>query len=274
MTKISQDISLIITTYNNPAFLELILKSILSQRLMPLEVIIADDGSTYETRVLIDSYRKFFSVPLIHSWIPDEGFRVAKSRNKAIARAKGNYIVIIDGDIVVNKYFISDHNALKKIGYFVTGSRARLKEEATINHCQNKDERFDLFSKGLTRRLVMLRIPYAHKFIKGHSGLKNARSCHMAFWKDDFINVNGFEEDFEGWGFEDSEFVQRLYNNGLKRKNAKLMAPAVHLYHKESNTDNAINNRRILEETINSHKKKATKGILQYLDSSITNAIK
>lgn len=114
MTKISQDISLIITTYNNPAFLELILKSILSQRLMPLEVIIADDGSTYETRVLIDSYRKFFLVPLIHSWIPDEGFRVAKSRNKAIARAKGNYIVVIDGDIVVNKYFISDHNALKK----------------------------------------------------------------------------------------------------------------------------------------------------------------
>jgi GT2 family glycosyltransferase len=76
-------ISLVVTTYNSPAFLELVLKSVLDQRTLPREVVIADDGSTEETRLLIESYREKCPVPIVHSWIPDEGFRVAKARNEA-----------------------------------------------------------------------------------------------------------------------------------------------------------------------------------------------
>lgn len=83
---IAKGVSLIVTTYNRPLFLELVLKSILRQKVMPAEVIIADDGSTIETEELINRYVKLFPVPLIHSWIPDKGFRLAKSRNMAIAR--------------------------------------------------------------------------------------------------------------------------------------------------------------------------------------------
>lgn len=87
----------------------------------------------------------------------------------------------------------------------------------------------------------------------------------MAFWKEDFIQVNGFEEDFEGWGFEDSEFVQRLLNNGLKRKNAKLLAPAIHLYHKEKGGEQIAKNQEILKQTIALGKKRAVNGVSQYL---------
>lgn len=263
---IANDISLIITTYNNTQFLELVLRSVMKQYTFPREIIIADDGSTKETQYLIDSYRSTMPIPLIHSWIPDKGFRVAKARNIAISKAKGEYIIIIDGDMILTPHFIIDHCRLMKKGQFVTGSRARLKEKATQQRCISRNVNIHIWSRGLSRRLVLLRIPEIHKLIKGYDGLKNARSCHMAFWKDDFIKVNGFEEKFEGWGFEDSEFVQRLFNNGLTRKNAKLLAPAIHLHHKEKSTDQAKRNQQILRETIALCKKRAEYGISQYLD--------
>ncbi len=262
---VTSQVSLIITTYNNPAFLELVLKSINRQTVYPKEIIIADDGSTQETANLIKQYQSIFQIPLIHSWIPDKGFRVAKSRNMAIAKATAPYIIIIDGDIVVTPHFVQDHLSLMKKGQFVTGSRARLKEKATMQRVQSRNERIHIFSPGLTRRLVLLRIPFMHHLIKGNAHIKNARSCHMAFWKTDFIQVNGFEENFEGWGFEDSEFVQRLFNIGLKRKNAKLLASAIHLYHPEKSTDNAERNHHLLEKTIAEKREKAQQGVDQYL---------
>lgn len=270
--KIENTISLIITTYNNPAFLEIVLKSVLRQKVFPLEVIIADDGSGEETGFLIKKYQAIFPISLIHSWIEDKGFRVAKSRNAAIAKTQGSYIIIIDGDMVVTPSFIKDHKALRKKGQFVTGSRARLNKKATDNRIKTLNPVFSFFSNGLSRRLVMFRVPGLHSFIKGRSGLSNARSCHMAFWKEDFIQVNGFEENFEGWGYEDSEFVQRLFNIGLIRKNAKLMSPAIHLYHTEKEDDQALINKKRLEKTITEKKTKAEIGIDQYLVDDTKNS--
>ncbi len=261
-------ISLVITTYNNPPFLELVLKSVGLQRTLPGEVIVADDGSTDDTRRMIDRYRTLLPVPLIHSWIPDRGFRVAKARNEAVARARGTYIILIDGDMVLTPHFVADHIRLMRPGRFVTGSRARLQEAATRRRCRTLDARLHIWSAGLSRRLVLLRVPGLHRLLKGHSGLRNARSCHMAFWKNDFVRVNGFEEAFEGWGYEDSEFVQRLFNIGLQRKNAKLMAPAIHLYHKEKSTERAEANHAMLEHTIRTGKQRAERGVDQYLPAT------
>ena len=266
--EVSLYVSLVITTYNSPEFLELVLKSILRQKRMPLEIIIADDGSGDATRDLINRYRLQFKVPLIHSWIEDRGFRVAKSRNMAIAKARGEYIVILDGDMVVGPHFIADHEALREKDYFVAGSRARLSESATARRKKSLNPVFHFFSKGLSRRFVMLRIPWLKGWIRGREGLAHARSCHMAFWKADFIRVNGFEENFVGWGFEDSEFIQRLYNVGVKRRNAKLMAPAVHLYHPEKRDDQTAVNWKQLQDAIRNKKIEAAVGVKQYLEDS------
>ncbi len=142
----ANDTTLIITTYNNPVFLEMVFKSVLSQQTMPGEVIVADDGSTAETRELIERYQKLFPVPLIHSWIPDEGFRLSMSRNVAIAKAKGDYIIFIDGDIVLVPSFVRDHVLARERDFFINGSRARLSEGATRKHCALHDCRFTVFA--------------------------------------------------------------------------------------------------------------------------------
>ena len=77
MINVASSISLIVTTYNNSPFLEIVLKSVLRQKVYPKEVVIADDGSGEETKRLIERYRQMFPVPLVHSWIPDCGFRLS-----------------------------------------------------------------------------------------------------------------------------------------------------------------------------------------------------
>ncbi len=87
----------------------------------------------------------------------------------------------------------------------------------------------------------------------------------MAFWKSDVIAVNGFNEAFEGWGREDSEFVVRLFNNGIRRKDLRLGGIAYHLYHRENTKKMLEQNEQILQDTINRQLKRCSLGIDQYL---------
>ena len=86
-------LSLIITTYNNTVPLNLCLKSVAVQTVLPDEIIIGDDGSTEETKMLIDEWRGKMSVPIIHVWQEDKGFRLSRIRNLAFAAAKHEYLV-------------------------------------------------------------------------------------------------------------------------------------------------------------------------------------
>ncbi|MDE5739744.1 MAG: glycosyltransferase family 2 protein [Bacteroidaceae bacterium] len=264
---VADDTTLIITTYNKPVFLELVLKSVMRQRVLPCEVIVADDGSKDETRMLIERYQAQFPVPLVHSWIPDEGFRLSKSRNVAIAKAKGDYIIMIDGDIVVGPSFVQDHVWAREEGCFINGSRARLTEKATRRHCERRDAHITAFTPGLKRPLVMVRMPWLHRVAKGASGIAKIRGCNMSFWKKDLVAVNGFEERFEGWGCEDTELADRLYHIGVRRKNIKGLAPCVHLYHPKAaeNYKTHKENIAIREETERLRRTRAEKGLNQYL---------
>ena len=101
--------SLVTPTFNWPEALELLLLSIEKQSILPNEVIIADDGSKIETRVLIERFQKTFPVPLLHIWNEDNGNQKPKIMNKAIAIARYEYIIEVDGDIIMHPDFVKDH---------------------------------------------------------------------------------------------------------------------------------------------------------------------
>ena len=131
--------SLIISTYNWPASLELVLKSVSAQVYLPDEVIIADDGSGNDTKRLIDQLRPGFPVPLIHVWHEDEGFRKTIILNKAIYKSSADYIIQIDGDVILEKHFIGDHLASAEPATFLRGTRALLNETKTREVFQSKN---------------------------------------------------------------------------------------------------------------------------------------
>ena len=255
-------LTLIITTYNWPESLLLVLKSIMNQYILPDEVIIADDGSTKETKDLINNFKKDTDLNIIHSWQEDMGFRASRSRNNAIFKSSGDYIVLIDGDTILHTNFVKDHIANAESGFFVQGSRALLSEKQTKKALAEKTVNFPFFSSGLKNRKNSIHSKFLSSiFSSKKNHLLGIKSCNMAFYKKDCLNINGFNNEFEGWGREDSEFVVRLINSGIKRKNVRFNAIQFHLWHNENSRILLEKNNAMLEDAINNRNKWCENGI-------------
>jgi glycosyltransferase involved in cell wall biosynthesis len=257
-------IALLISTYNWPEALELVLKSILKQSKMPDEVVIADDGSTNETRRLIEQYAKLFPIPVKHIWHEDHGFRKSIILNKAVKQINAEYIIEIDGDILIHQNFISDHVKSAEKGYFVQGSRAMLNEKKTTEMLRSKDVKLSFFSAGLKNRFNALRAPFMKKiFDIGLSDPFHIKGCNLAFWKSDYIAVNGYYNSFKGWGGEDYEFGARLLHAGVRRKRLKWAALAFHIHHHIHCRTNTVRNDAIYQRTRTERLLYTTDGLAQ-----------
>ncbi len=264
-------VALIISTYNRPKALYLTLESVIRQSYMPNEIIIADDGSHAETSELIELYRNRILEPLFHCRHSDKGFQLSAIRNKAIALSTAEYIISIDGDLILHRHFIRDHLRTKEFGCFVQGSRVLLSEELTRQiESENTFPKLDWFSRGITNRLNGICCPVisgwsSHKKILFDS-INGIRGCNMAFGRKDFVTVNGFNEDITGWGREDSELAARFCNHNIHRKNLKFGGIVHHLFHPERSRDSLYQNDAILEKTVNQKLCVCTNGINKYLD--------
>src|SRR5258705_7026667 len=217
--------SLVLTTYNRPDALALVLASVLQQTVPPGEVLVADDGSGEPTAAVMRTVGPRFAgraIPLHHVWQPDEGFRAAAIRNRALARACGEYVLLIDGDCILHPDFVRSHVAFARPGQFVQGTRALLKESRAARALAEGETRFGAFERGVGNRMNALPLGWLSPFVPTPDDpLKGVRSCNMGFWLTDAKRVNGFNERFVGWGREDSEFVARLVNAGVRRRKLK-----------------------------------------------------
>ena len=255
-------LTLIITTFNWPESLFLVLESIRYQTLIPDEIIIADDGSDEKTENLITTYKKKFNLNITHSWQENIGFRAARSRNKAILKSSSDYIILIDGDTILHSNFVKDHLNFAEPGYFVQGSRALLLKEETQKAIEQKNINFSFFSSKLKNRKNSIHSKILSSvFSNKKNQLQGIKSCNMAFYRKDCMDINGFNNDFEGWGREDSEFIVRLMNSGVKRKNIRFNAIQFHLWHNENSRISLKENDEILNNVINKNIRWCENGI-------------
>ena len=260
------DISLIITTYNWKEALRLSLESALAQSLAPLEIVVADDGSQPDTTQMVRSYAAASPIPIIHSWQEDKGFRLARSRNKAIAKAHGEYIILIDGDIILHHNFIEDHLAFARQGFFVQGTRVLLGRKLSRLILEGGQLVLPSFARGVENKKNCLRSPLlARLFSFTSRRLPGIKTCNFAFWRKDALAINGFNEEFIGWGREDSEFTARLLNSGIRRQNLKFLALGYHLFHPMNTRERLPINDAILRRTIEERLHWCEQGIGQYL---------
>lgn len=257
--------SLIISTYNRPDALALVLESVAAQSHLPDEIIIADDGSGAETASLVQQYRRRLPLPVLHSWQEDEGFRLSRSRNHAISRTTQPYIISIDGDMILHPQFIAHHLRRARPSCFLQGSRVLLSPHKTNEILASKRIILSPFEAGLTNRLNAVNLhPLGKYFSPARKDIKAIRGCNMSFWKEDLRRVNGFNEEIVGWGREDSELAARLINVGVRRIDLKLCAIAYHLDHLNSHKNNNKSldtNDYILQNTIILKKTWCEKGL-------------
>jgi len=270
------EFSLIVATYNRPDALELSLLSIYHQKIKPHEIIIADDGSDSRTKSLIKKHQSLTSIPIIHVWQEDKGFRVSRIRNLALAHAQYPYIVSIDGDLILHPYFLASHVKHAQAGYFIQGKRVLLSPQLTQKVLANQKRSFSFWDKGIKNRLNSIHNMSLSKLLSSEIHHANGiKGCNISFWLADAIAVNGFNEAFEGWGREDSEFVVRMLNRGIKRKNLVFCAVAYHLDHHEDNkrvsfeSQSIGNNDSILQQAIEHNITFCSKGIDHHLSKKM-----
>jgi len=265
--------AVVVTTYNRPDALAVVLAAYEKQRERDFEMIIADDGSTEETTRLVERFRERGTLQVRHVWHEDRGFRAAAIRNRAIAATGADYIIFSDGDCIPLPDFVTRHLRLAEAGWFVAGNRLLLTREFTERVVRNPDSfqtwtRSSLFAsclKGdMNRWHPLLPLPLGrelrHLTARRWQGVM---TCNIGVWREDLLKINGFDESYHGWGLEDSDLVIRLIRSGVHHKTARFAAPVIHLWHREHDRSTFRKNQDMLDKVLKSGRTEAQKGIRQ-----------
>ena len=270
-------ISLVITTYNRSDALCAVLRSLAAQSDSQFEIIVADDGSTAEHQAAMQAMARQLGLVVRHVWHPDIGFTPARVRNLGVTAARGDYLILLDGDCVPEQDFIQQHRRLAQTGCFVNGSRVLLSERLTrevladSTRVHGRTAAFWLLQRwrGNASKLTgLLRLPLWLRRTRPDFLWKRIRSCNMGLWRSDYVLINGFDESFVGWGHEDADFVLRLHNNGIKRKNGFCATEVYHLWHPQAQRLAESKNALLVRQRIESRQKLPTIGYRECLDAS------
>jgi GT2 family glycosyltransferase len=235
---------------------------------------VADDGSVDETRAVVESAASSFPVALTHIWQEDLGFRAGAARNRAAARADGEYLVFLDGDCIPRCDFIARHRQLAEPGWMVAGNRSLLSEAFTRSalaqrtplHTWTLRQWHEAASRGdINRTLPLRQLPLGLLRKLAAQRWQRVRTCNLGVWRRDFEAVNGFDETFQGWGYEDSDLAVRLLNSGARRKEGAFATGVLHLWHRENDRRAEGDNWNRLQQRIRDNAKRAERGLDHYL---------
>jgi len=246
-------IALILSTYNRPVALDRVLGSVARQQSMPEQVIIADDGSDARTAAVVEAWKPRLGTALNHAWQPDDGFRLAASRNRAARDCKADLLLFVDGDCLLRTGVVAEHRRLAEPGCAVAGNRILLSPRLTQAVEQGRVDpvnwKMQDWMKARLKGDVERLWPLVTLPGQGWRRLRpthwlQMRGCNMAVFREDFERINGFEERICGWGFEDSDLAIRLINAGIGVKSGRFATAVLHLWHQERPRDDADQNRQ------------------------------
>lgn len=259
-------VAFIISTFNQPDYLARLLAAVSRQSAAPNEVFVADDGSGDETRAVFERWAGAQSFRAEHLWQQHEGFRKARILNQAIARARGDYLVFLDGDTLPHPRYLADHQALATPGFFVQGHRALIEQRAAAWFGQDDfaSDRFRALRTGqLSGWKHAFRWPRPLRNIR--ADLRGVRGCNIGIWRNDLMRINGYNEAFVGWGREDSELVVRLMNAGVQRLDVRGWALCYHLWHPPASRGNLNVNDELLLRAQRDGETRCEHGLNQHL---------
>ncbi len=282
-------ITLAITTHARADALARVLAGVRAQTRTPDEVIVAEDGEDPATAAVVSRHAAApagGAARLHHLRQPHHGFRVARLRNLAIAAATGDYIVFIDGDMLLHPEFLDDHARCARRGRWTQGVRVPLDAATTRTMLAGAGDAVDVdgddapalpgpFGRGRfgLRRAALWHAPRLQRVLRGPgAALLAVKSCNQGFWRSDLLRVNGFDERFEGWGPEDKELCARLGHAGVRRQALLGGGIACHLHHPPAPRDRRALNESLLAATLAARATRCERGVDAHLAAATAAA--
>jgi glycosyltransferase involved in cell wall biosynthesis len=231
-------LSVIVTTYNNPRALTLVLAGLERQTVREFELLIADDGSGPETAALVAQHASRGRMPIRHVWHPDEGFRKCMISNKAILAASGEYLVFFDGDCLPPSRCLEAHLRAARPGSYLAGGKIPMSKALGSRLTVEQIERGMLDGVGLwwlgvgkRRRLLLSHLPVLRDIMDRRVPRQPAwRGENSSAFAADLHRIGGFDERFT-YGFEDADLGHRLQAAGVQGRSLRYTTPVFHLDH-------------------------------------------
>jgi glycosyltransferase involved in cell wall biosynthesis len=256
--KNNMTVGVIISTYNNPAWLEKTLWGYCHQTHKPDEIVIADDGSREETQILINSFAD--NLPIKHVWHEDRGFQKSQILNKALLAATADYLIFTDQDCIPREDFVATHIRFAEKNYLLSGGYFRLPMGISLQITEDDIVSKRAFSlQWLKQQGVKCSFKCSKLFrSKVFSAIMNAftttkatwNGMNSSGWRKDMLAINGYNEQMQ-YGGQDREFGERLFNFGIKSKQIRYSAICLHLDHKRpyKTAESIAKNRAIRKNT-------------------------
>lgn len=256
-------ISVIVTVYNRFNYVENILKCLLTQTVQPYEVIFTDDGSKEDLKEILKKYKDKAQFKIKHIFQEDLGFRKTKACNNAVLESEGDYLVFLDQDAIFPKNLIEEFKIRIKANCFSilrviwSTHEEMLKIQKSIDESLEYEKYLNNLDKKQFKELKKWVFKDKYNNFRYRLGLRDRGTGLMGIGfgvsKEDYLKINGYDEDFKGWGGEDADLGLRLYQLGLKSITFSTDLPTIHMCHpldptKTSNTDN---NKTMYEEKKN-----------------------
>ena len=237
-------ISVAITAYNRPHHLRAALLALTRQTLKFDELIIADDGSDEDTKSVVEQFAGMFALPTIHVRQEHSDFRAARSRNNAIRNSRGDFIAFLDQDGLAHSNWLMYHVGLSRPNHFNIGGLIMLREDEVSDITEKEvlsGEFESVFPERERKRLEKLQSRSStYAFLRRVGfGIKNKPkldSGNFSAYRRDLEKVNGFDENYVGWGQEDDDLARRFYLAGIRPNPVIAPARVTHLWHTRGDT--------------------------------------
>lgn len=228
--------TVIITNYNQSNILDIILDNLNKQNTdYNFNIIVTDDGSsnvhTTKTLKLLRNYKK----EIFYIFQQDLGFRAAKARNNAIKLSNSDIIITLDGDCIPNSDFIQKHMEI-----FEQNKNCNILTYSNRKHKEINEIKLNESNSEYKRQLYFSEIEIKNKM----KNWQRAWTFNISFNKSSYTL---FDENFKGWGLEDTDFSYNL----IKNHNYKLIEikePLVtHIHIPLTNQSNPFRTRKAID---------------------------
>lgn len=230
-------VSIIVTSYNRRLHLERCLLSLSRQRGLPAEayeVVVADDGSSDGSTEMVRGLSMDLPYRLRVVTQPHDGYRKARIMNRAIVMAEGEYLLLTDSDCIFKADYVQTQLADRQLGTAWAGDCVRISKsdsERISSGSIISGHFMSLIPAGLPREQRKKHLKNLVYQIVKHPLKPKLIGWNVAVWAKDILAINGFDENFVGWGCEDDDITMRLRKSGVQIKSNASRNYGYHLWH-------------------------------------------
>lgn len=236
----SMDVAVVVSTYQLPGHLARVLASLAEQTVARrMEVIVSDDGSQDETKSVVSRFARRSRFPVRFVTHPRDGFQLARCRNDGFQASSAPNVLFLDGDCLVPPDHVEQHLAFLRPGVVTNGYCIRLDRATSESITVQSVTRGDftrLPQKRELRKLAVMHLKSSFYNLLRHPKKPNLRGGNVGICRQDFLRVNGLDENFRAWGGEDDDLGWRLRAAGLRIESVLHRTRTYHLWHPPSPT--------------------------------------